>query len=76
MLGSVGEYDNMSMFIMICLACSKFVTGCVMLFLDKLVCRYKLAVFLFGYECHLGLVQGFNVYLEFCHMGSHSGLNY
>ena len=32
---SVGECDNMSMVIVICLAYSKFVTGSVMLFLDE-----------------------------------------
>ena len=35
LLCSVGEYDNASMFIMICLACSKFVTGCVMMLLGE-----------------------------------------
>ena len=31
----VWESDNTSMFIMICLACSKFVNGCVMLLLGE-----------------------------------------
>ena len=35
LLHSVGGCHNVSMFIIICLACSKFVAGCVMLFLGK-----------------------------------------
>ena len=33
---TVGECNNTSMFIIICLACSKHVSGCVILFIDKI----------------------------------------
>ena len=52
---SVGECINASMFILICFACLKLVSGCIIVLLGGLVVGYDLAVYLFlGFELRVG----------------------
>ena len=70
----MGECNNASMSIMICLVCSMFVTKCVMSYLVMLLCRCEFVVCWFVYEHHLGLGWGLTACLGSCHVGSPLGL--